>query len=156
MLALYRSMSSLINDSVVRQGLIATRTPKVRYMRAVKKEIVKIIQTYVESAEDPIVISRDYLPPLFDATLGDYGRMVPPARDAEVLSSTAAIIEKLRGLMTDKVQAILDAVFSCTLEMISQDFSEYPEHRVGFFALIKAINAHCFDGIALFNALNML
>jgi exportin-1 len=29
--------------------------------------------------------------------------------------------------------------------MINKDFAEYPEHRVGFFALIGAINKHCFD-----------
>jgi exportin-1 len=30
--------------------------------------------------------------------------------------------------------------------MINKDFSEYPEHRVGFFKLLRAINQHCFPG----------
>jgi exportin-1 len=30
--------------------------------------------------------------------------------------------------------------------MINQDFSEFPEHRVGFFKLLRAINASCFTG----------
>ena len=30
--------------------------------------------------------------------------------------------------------------------MINQDFAEYPEHRVGFFKLLRAINLNCFPG----------
>ena len=30
--------------------------------------------------------------------------------------------------------------------MINQDFSEFPEHRVGFFKLLRAINLNCFPG----------
>lgn len=30
--------------------------------------------------------------------------------------------------------------------MISQDFTEWPEHRSGFFQLLKAIDRHCFPG----------
>lgn len=29
--------------------------------------------------------------------------------------------------MTDKVPAVLDAVFECTLSMINQDLTEFPE-----------------------------
>jgi exportin-1 len=34
--------------------------------------------------------------------------------------------------------------------MINQDFAEYPEHRVGFFKLLRAINIHCFPGMPFF------
>lgn len=40
----------------------------------------------------------------------------------------------------------MEAVFEPTLSMINQDFSEYPEHRVGFFKLLRAINMNCFPG----------
>ena len=48
--------------------------------------------------------------------------------------------------MTPQVPAILDAVFEPTLNMINQDFAEFPEHRVGFFKLLRAINLSCFPG----------
>jgi len=32
--------------------------------------------------------------------------------------------------------------------MINQDFAEFPEHRVGFFKLLRAINLNCFPGMA--------
>lgn len=55
--------------------------------------------------------------------------------------------------MMDQVAPILDAVFSCTVEMISRDFSEYPEHRTGFFEMLKSINSYCFQSTQVFQEL---
>jgi exportin-1 len=52
-----------------------------------------------------------------------------------------------QGMMTEQVPAILDAIFECTLDMINKDFSEYPEHRVEFFKLLRAINQRCFPAL---------
>ena len=49
--------------------------------------------------------------------------------------------------MEDKIPAIMENVFECTLEMINKDFAEYPEHRVEFFKLLKAINHYCFPAL---------
>lgn len=49
--------------------------------------------------------------------------------------------------MSDKVTTIMENVFECTLEMINKDFSEYPQHRVEFFKLLKAINLFCFPAL---------
>ena len=49
--------------------------------------------------------------------------------------------------MEDKVPTIMENVFECTLEMINKDFSEYPDHRVEFFKLLKAINLYCFPAL---------
>ena len=53
----------------------------------------------------------------------------------------------MQSLMEDKVPTIMENVFECTLEMINKDFSEYPEHRVEFFKLLKAINLYCFPAL---------
>lgn len=49
--------------------------------------------------------------------------------------------------MEDQVPAILEHVFECTLDMINKDFSEYPEHRVQFFNMLRAINLYCFPAL---------
>ena len=49
--------------------------------------------------------------------------------------------------MEDQILGIMDHVFECTLEMINKDFSEYPEHRVQFFTLLRAINLYCFPAL---------
>jgi exportin-1 len=147
MLSLYRAVSSIISDSVSQQGVIATKTPVVRAMRAVKKDILRLAEIFISKVEDPQAVSQTFIPPLFDAILGDYSRNVEQARDAEVLSVTAATINKLTMHMEDKILPILSAVFECTLNMINKDFSEYPEHRANFFKLLSAINSHCFTSL---------
>ena len=141
--------------------------PKVRGLRTIKKEILKLIETYVEKAEDLQAVRLQMVPPLLDSVLVDYNRNVPGARDAEVLKAMSTIITKLsvkfyrwqeepissanchQSLMEDQVPTIMENVFECTLDMINKDFSEFPEHRVEFFNLLRAINLHCFPGMHL-------
>lgn len=168
MLGLYRTVSGIISDDVAAMGEVATKTPKVRALRTIKKEILKLVETYVKKAEDIEGVYTNLIPGLFDAILGDYNRNVPAARDAEVLNVTATIVSKLgvscksllecetdegiltccgfQPILTPQIAPILDAVFEPTLGMINQDFAEYPEHRVGFFKLLRAINLTCFQG----------
>ncbi|PTB75856.1 hypothetical protein M440DRAFT_1335077 [Trichoderma longibrachiatum ATCC 18648] len=147
MLQMYRATSSLISEAVARDGDLATKMPKVRGLRTIKKEILKLIETYVEKAEDLQAVRTQMVPPLLDSVLVDYNRNVPGARDAEVLKAMSTIITKLAALMEDQVPTIMENVFECTLEMINKDFSEYPEHRVEFFNLLRAINLHCFPAL---------
>jgi exportin-1 len=77
------------------QGTIATKTPKIRQLRTVKKEILKLMETYVKKAEDLEAVNMNFMPPLLDAILGDYNRNVPTARDAEVLNVMATITGRL-------------------------------------------------------------
>lgn len=159
-------------------GSIAPKTPKVRGLRTIKKEILKLIDTYVEKSDDLEMVNTNMVPPLLEAVLIDYHRNVPDAREAEVLNVMTTIIHKLhvclvgptpvfllysppppfandhvvQTLMEDKIPAIMDSVFSCTLEMINKDFHEYPEHRVQFFKLLQAINLYCFQALLKLDA----
>ncbi|KAK0527260.1 Karyopherin transporter [Tilletia horrida] len=144
MFALYTTVSGIISNRVASDGLIATRTPIVRGLRTVKKEILRLVETFVKRTDDLHYVNNTYIPGLLEAILGDYNRNVPPARDAEVLNVMATIINRMGPLLMNQIHPILDAVFEPTLNMINQDMSEYPEHRVAFFKLLRAINAQCF------------
>ena len=190
MLNMYRASSQLISDAVASQGKsnlnsdldlrltlignIATKTPKVRGLKTIKKEILKLVDIYVQKADDLQMVNDNMVPPLLDAILLDYQRNVADARDAEVLSVTTTIIHKLhvryhpgrsrhlvrsvpllptdhtnlpQNMMDDKISPIMDSVFECTLDMINKDFHEYPEFRVEFFKLLQAINLFCFPAL---------
>lgn len=69
--------------------------PKVRGLRTIKKEILKLIDIYVQKADDLEMINTNIVPALLDAVLVDYNRNVPDARDAEVLDVMTTIITKL-------------------------------------------------------------
>ncbi|KAK4992394.1 Karyopherin transporter [Elasticomyces elasticus] len=136
MLLMYRASSE-----------IATKYPQVRGLRTIKKEILKLVNTYVEKAADLEMINDTLVPDLLGAVLVDYRDNVPDAREAEVLNVMSTLINKLQGMMTSKVIAILDHVFMSTLDMIKSDFSNYPEHRVEFFKLLRVINLKCFPAL---------
>lgn len=48
----------------------------------------------MDKAEDQPQIGKQFVPPMMDPVLGDYGRNVPDARESEVLSLFATIINK--------------------------------------------------------------
>lgn len=125
-------------------GVIATKTSVVRSMRSVKKETLTLIETFIERSRETQIIVENFVPPLLEAIVGDYKASVADARDPEVLSLIAVIVDKLQGAMTAEVPRIFDAVFECTLGMITKNFQDYPDHRRHFFTLIRSINQHCF------------
>jgi len=96
MLTMYRASSSLIDEAVKRDGPIATKMPKVRGLRTVKKEILKLINTFVEKADELEMIHDKLVPGLLEAVLLDYRNNVPDAREAEVLNVMSTIIEKFQ------------------------------------------------------------
>lgn len=87
-------------------------------------------------------VLENFIPPLLDAVLLDYQKTnVHCAREPEVLSAMATIVNKLEAHITSEVPKIFDAVFECTLEMINKDFEEFPEHRTNFFLLLQVSKA---------------
>jgi len=116
MLGLYRAVSGIISETVATQGtvetrvrplhflilatpgLIATKTPKVRSLRTIKKEVLKLVDVYVSNTEDLESANTNLMPALFEAILDDYNRNVAPARDAEVLNVMITIISRLEVL----------------------------------------------------------
>jgi exportin-1 len=101
LLELYKAVSGLISDSVVQQGLIAMQTPRVRGLRTIKKEVLRLVETYINKADDLSTINQGMLPPLLESVLGDYARNVEQARDAEVLNLMASIVTRL-GVCIDE------------------------------------------------------
>ena len=95
MLTMYRASSQLIDESVQRDGPVATKMPKVRGLRTIKKEILKLINTYVERADDLEMVHNTLVPQLLEAVLVDYKRNVADAREPQVLEVMSTIINKL-------------------------------------------------------------
>ncbi|KAL7108097.1 hypothetical protein ACP275_06G093800 [Erythranthe tilingii] len=147
MLNVYRMYSELISTSIAQGGPYASRTSIVKLLRSVKRETLKLIETFLDKAEGQPHIGKQFVPPMMDPVLGDYARNLPDARESEVLSLFATIINKYKGSMIEDVPRIFEAVFQCTLEMITKNFEDYPEHRLKFFSLLRAIAANCFPAL---------
>jgi exportin-1 len=147
MLNVYKAYSEHISQAVATQGPMATRTSHIRAMRSAKKETLQVIEKFITKSEDPSTVATNFIPPLLVPVLGDYQRGIPEARDPEVLSLMATAINKLKGEVSSSIPQILEAIFECTLQMITANFEDFPEHRINFFTLLKAVNTHCFQSL---------
>lgn len=153
MLQIYKLYSGYISKAIATHGPGETKKVLIRQMRAVKKETLKLIQTFLEHCRDQdkeLVFSK-FLPPLMDPVLDDYARGVPDAREPEVLMLFAAFINKLQLMMVPGVPRIFESVFQCTLEMINKNLQDYPDHRSAFFKLLRSINKSAFPALLRFN-----
>jgi len=88
-------MMEAVTMTKIITGPIATKMPRIRGLRTVKKEILKLIDTFVLKADDLDAVNNDIVPALLDAVLVDYKQSVPDARDPEVLNVMSTIIGKL-------------------------------------------------------------
>jgi exportin-1 len=140
------------------QGEISTHNSLFKQLRSVKKETLRLLTTFVEKCGDPeappATVAQSVLPLLLQPTttsvLGDYNRSIPAARDAEVLKLFSTCIEKLPMNEAEGGQAvprIMEALFASTLQMIAANHEDFPELRLQFFQLLKAINQHSFPSL---------
>ncbi|KOC68339.1 Exportin-1 [Habropoda laboriosa] len=150
MLNVYKVMSENISAAIALNGEIVMEQSLIKSMRVVKKETLKLISDWVSRTTDRQMVLESFIPPLLDAVLLDYQKTnVHCAREPEVLSAIATIVNKLESLITCEIPKIFDAVFECTLEMINKDFEEFPEHRTNFFLLLQAVNIYCFPAFLI-------
>eukprot|EP00123_Amoebidium_parasiticum_P017949 comp24043_c0_seq3/m.43105 comp24043_c0_seq3/g.43105 ORF comp24043_c0_seq3/g.43105 comp24043_c0_seq3/m.43105 type:complete len:337 (-) comp24043_c0_seq3:291-1301(-) len=118
-------------------GPDVVKTHQVRQIRGIKKETLRLFETWLNKSNDPTFVVTNFVPPLLECLLPDYAQSLPHAREAEVLGVMTALITKLG--MGENVPAILGSVFECTLDMINKDLSEFPDHRTNFFKMLEAI-----------------
>ena len=95
MLNVYKVMSENISSAIATNGEGVTKQPLIRSMRTVKKETLKLISGWVSRSNDPQMVAENFILPLLDAVLLDYQRNVPAAREPEVLSTMATIVNRL-------------------------------------------------------------
>lgn len=140
-LNVYKVYSERISATIAQQGPGATQLSLVRTMRSAKKEVLRLLIVFIEKSgppeADPQAVAQGFIPPVLDPILGDYQRNIPNSRDPEVLVLFTTVVEKLQSHILSDVPRIMDAVFECTLQMITTNFEDFPEHRLRFFEFIR-------------------
>ncbi|CAK8989114.1 Exportin-1 (Exp1) (Chromosome region maintenance 1 protein homolog) [Durusdinium trenchii] len=150
MLHVYKFYSGHISDSVKSGGEIVIQHKNLKVMRVVKVETLRLIETFVAKSENSQDIANNFCPPLLEPVLGDYNQSVPAARNPEVIQLFMVIVNKLKNeaaiaMNGTFVEKVLAPIFVPTLEMITKNYTDFPEHRIAFFKLIKALNMYCFE-----------
>ncbi|KAL9652070.1 hypothetical protein ABK040_000411 [Willaertia magna] len=145
MLEVYKAYSQMISQEISNIGPKAASHANVRMMKAVKRETLRLVESFIGNTEDIQLLVTQFLPPLLEAALGDYKNSVPDAKDPLVLSLLSVAMDKLQSGMNQYLPTILEYVLECTLPMITTNFEDYPEHRINLFTLLKSINKNCFQ-----------
>ena len=150
MLKVYKAYSELIQAEVVNGGQYVTKSAVVRNMRAVKREVLRVLETFITKADekDRERVQKAILEPITEPILGDYFKSTPDSREAAVLSLYSAIVVYMKGaLTTDAITIIFKSVVGCTLDMIKNNFQDFPDARINFFLLLRSINQHNFSSL---------
>jgi len=147
MIDIYGRYSRAITAQLSTNNPASGQSVMVRQMRCIKQEILHLIETYIghSQRQDARTVAQNFVGPLLTVVLPDYQQSPPNARDAQVLSLMTCVIERLQGVMTSQIQTVFKHLFQPTLEMITKNFTDYPDHRARFFEMIQTINTYCFD-----------
>lgn len=150
MINIYCMYSAKINETCHVQGEMASRYTFVKSLRSAKTDMLDLLIAFIESSVDleqgSYVIMNTFLPPM-EEVLKDYRTTLVPARDSKVLILYATLITVLKSHMNNDLPKIMDYIFQPTLEMITKNMSDYPEHRLAFFKFLREANNHCFYGL---------
>ncbi|KAA6353933.1 MAG: putative GPI-anchored wall transfer protein 1, partial [Streblomastix strix] len=129
-------------------GDAAANMHEAQQIRNTRKEILRLFNVFIETADDPHSISTMYLPAILQQVLPQYPSTPKIVRDSEMLTLFTTVIVKLKNLILPQIQEILGALFEATIQMITQNFEDYPEHRSGFYSFLRALNHHCPTALA--------
>lgn len=143
----YQLFASFINETLKSQGLRASETSMIREARKVKGEMLCLLEAFLSNGAQPhkqFVIS-EFMPALLEIVLQDYMHSPEVTRDARVLTLFATSIDQLGEPMAHLVPRIFETVFPSTIDMITKNFEDFPDHRINFFTLVRAINSKCFQ-----------
>ncbi len=143
MLQLYSHYSTCITQLVAQNPNL----PAIKPLRGLLRDILKLIQTFVEnSTQDSRIFQEEFLPSLQNLT-NVYRDSSPDARDPEVLMMIATILKYAGASLANFLPAIMVNLCETTLPMIQADMISYPEFREAFFSLVKHIVQFCIQGL---------
>lgn len=93
----------------------------VRPMKTVRRDILKLIQTYIEREVEFDYFNANFLPTL-QAMVEDYQHSAPNSRDPETLMLFATMMKQEGHMLSGFLNQILFSLCQSTLDMISNDF----------------------------------
>ncbi|CCE64309.1 hypothetical protein TPHA_0H01010 [Tetrapisispora phaffii CBS 4417] len=145
LLKIYDSITAIISEKISTNGDSVIKTPFLRGLRTIKKEILKLVLSYVSEATNLNDVVEDLIDPLLPLVLRNYIDSTPNARDYEVLSCMAGIVKRI-GHENPKISLIIFRnIFETTLDMINKELVEYPEYRIEFYKFLHSVTAVAFS-----------
>ena len=161
LLRVYVSFSEHVQARISTDGPNVVRHADVRGMRAVKKEVCSLFLLFVQSCSEPQLplLLSSFLPQLMEPLCDDYKRTTGEARETEVLTLAAALIKRLSSPsaqasaapntapLASYIPRLMQSLFLPTLPMITNNFTDYVEHRTALYTLLLEVCTHQFSAL---------
>ena len=100
---------------------------------SVKRETLKLVKTFLDEADDKPQIGKQFVSLMMDPVLGDYARNVPDARESEVLSLFATIVNKYASFSFTLFPFLINRVWRFDIQLVHLMLST--EYRVLSFTI---------------------
>ncbi|CAO3631388.1 unnamed protein product [Cunninghamella echinulata] len=110
-----------------------------KLVKRLKTEIHKLARHYVIGSNKAQIKNVTQLKELVQLIMDDY-RTLGTESDPLVLELMVSILDHFGMLWPDFLNSVLQYVFEPTLGLIKQNFTDYPDHRLGFYHLLSIIN----------------
>lgn len=143
LLKMYGIYSNAISQAV---RAVQRNDHVLKTMRALRKDILRLVQTYIERSAELQVFNEHFLPRLLGLA-EDFRGNDPNARDAEVLMLFATMFKRLGMGLSGFLEPVLFNLCDATLGMIKNDYLSFPDFRDGLFALVGSVIKHCLQGL---------
>ncbi|KAL4493983.1 hypothetical protein ABPG72_022000 [Tetrahymena utriculariae] len=151
---IYKFYSQNINSQVQQVGKQVMNYSTVKKQRTIRKDIIKLYICFFKWCRkdtplfQPTTVAQSLIEPL-QQLLIDYVNCLEDCREPELLTLYQVIFENMAEYIQPLIPDTLKGIFMSTLSMISKDFSSFPDHRIAFFKLLKAVVQNAIE--ALFN-----
>ena len=147
MLSMYSAMSRFTLEALNSQGEIAATTSGVKLYRSVRVAILGTLTEYIAKAKDSKFVVETFVTRLAEPILAEYQSSPACVREHQVLSLVRTIIKSCKSVLSGTAVSLLSYVFEPTLTMITANFEDHLDHRVGFFHLLETITEHAFASL---------
>ncbi|KAL7677392.1 hypothetical protein ACOME3_003629 [Neoechinorhynchus agilis] len=134
----------------------------IKCLRSLRHEILGLFHDWMNACEQTVVIERgnvritpanrirdcDFIDPLFELILPDYANAIhSDLREVEVLGCCSSYVRILGNEAQERVFQYLGSVFETTLQMINQNYEDYPEFRLGIFEFLLSVLRNSFSSL---------
>jgi len=147
LMQLYTAYSQFLGSELATRGKVIVSHAYFKSARAVRREILSLLQTYVAVCQAPSILVEHFVPNIMQTILSDFISSAEETREAEVISLTTECTAKLKDQLMVYGEMLLGPFLDTILGMIARDFHAYPEHRSNFFDYVKALSLHCFQAL---------
>lgn len=114
-------------------------------LRGVRKDILVLFTNLTLAHKDHSDYFLKNYSVLFNNILVSFISEPAEIKEAQVFDLIAASLTVLDKASAELLLTSLPMLLEITLPMITQDFTSYPELRLSFFGLLRAVAVHCFE-----------